>query len=409
MKTLGPSGRRASIVVLVIGLFVLTTVLRPRVEAIEADAQREELLDDAKARGLNEEQASCFVDGFREAVGSDFDNAGVSDRDGRKTLTLLFQCLGAEAGSDQCLLDAVSEIMNLDGANAVDFVEAEAELDAQDREQLAEAGMQCRGMSADVATCVTDSMKAEFGDDVFESRIGPQVSPDGQRQVAAMSAECATTSSVEDPGAEIAASVCGAYARSLSTAWSAVAPRDFAPVATATAVADALERSAQDAPPELTDDVVAVVEAARANAEEVDQKYGDAATEQAAIAAFRLAGIELDAQLRIWAACPDLDADLGDGGADFAHMVFAIGGSQADMEDELLACIQDPGSVTPGDNAGCDRLADACESGENEACDDIFVWSEEGSVYEEIGASCGGRLKSDDERYGGGACETLSE
>ena len=62
----------------------------------------------------------------------------------------------------------------------------------------------------------------------------------------------------------------------------------------------------------------------------------------------------------------------------------------------------------PGDNEGCDGLVDACESGGYEACDDIFVWSEVGSVYEEIGASCGGQIESDDWLYGKGACELLS-
>lgn len=90
--------------------------------------------------------------------------------------------------------------------------------------------------------------------------------------------------------------------------------------------------------------------------------------------------------------------------------MFAVGGSQADKEAELFACIKASGEATdPGDDAGCDDLAHACASGDLEACDDIFIWSTSESTYEEIGASCGRRITPDDELYGRGGCDLLME
>ena len=75
--------RRASIVALVVGLFVLSGVLRPQVEALEADAERDELLDEATAKGMTEEQASCFVDGMEDKFGPDLDSASASAGEAR--------------------------------------------------------------------------------------------------------------------------------------------------------------------------------------------------------------------------------------------------------------------------------------------------------------------------------------
>ena len=70
MSRWGRSHRRASIAALVVGLFVLSGVLRPQVEALEIDESRDELLEEAKAKGMTEEQASCFVDGMEDSVGA---------------------------------------------------------------------------------------------------------------------------------------------------------------------------------------------------------------------------------------------------------------------------------------------------------------------------------------------------
>lgn len=46
---------------------------------------------------------------------------------------------------------------------------------------------------------------------------------------------------------------------------------------------------------------------------------------------------------------------------------------------------------TYGDDAELDALWDACEAGDNQACDDLYFGSPFGSEYEEFGDTCGGR------------------
>ena len=87
----------ASIVALVVGLFVLSGLLRPQVEALEIDENRDELLEEAKAKGMTEEQASCFVDGMEDQFGPDLDSAGTSAGEVRETLAMTFECMGADS------------------------------------------------------------------------------------------------------------------------------------------------------------------------------------------------------------------------------------------------------------------------------------------------------------------------
>ena len=57
-------------------------VLRPQVEAL-GDANSDEVLEEAKAKGMTDTQASCFADGWRRAqLGSDLDGATVSAEGG---------------------------------------------------------------------------------------------------------------------------------------------------------------------------------------------------------------------------------------------------------------------------------------------------------------------------------------
>ena len=399
-KRLTSSMRRPAVGVLVMALVATSAALRPRVDAIEDDALRADLIGQAKERGLTDEQASCLVDGSED---------GADPGTGPQSLADVVGCLGAAVGDDECLVDALSEITGADGRDARALVEAEARLDASDRERIAQAGLRCQGASEEVAVCLTTGMRREFGEDVFAPRAGPELSDAQRTRVDEMRSECTTSALPPEPATAVAATTCSSYARSLGAAWQSAAPARFAPAATAHAVAIALERSAPDAPPELAGDVATIVAAARGNADALQEKHGSAMTDEASVAAYRLASLELDAQLRIWAACPDLDAELGSGGIDFADMVFAVGGSQADMEEPLFACIQSSRATKPGDDPGCDRLVEACESGGLEACDDIFVWSDPDSAYETIGASCGGRLEDDDDLYGRGACDVIDD
>lgn len=78
-------------------------------------------------------------------------------------------------------------------------------------------------------------------------------------------------------------------------------------------------------------------------------------------------------------------ANLGDdeGGSDPATP------TQVDSD----APVGDPvdGIAEFGTDAGLDNLARACENGDWDSCDDLFLDSDFGSDYEEYGDTCGGR------------------
>ena len=250
-----------------------------------------------------------------------------------------------------------------DGAEAVEFVEAEASLDGDAREQIAEAGLRCQGASGEVAACVTDAMREEFGDDVFESRTGPGLSADGQQRIGALITECSTGAS--EPGGPGAVEVdCGPYTRAIGAAWSEVAPASFAPTATALAVANALERSAPDAPPELAGDVAAIVEAARGNAEQVEQTFGDAMSEEARARSLQ-AG-----QSRGRRSDEGVDRLPASGRSSSARMVATStrwsspsAGAKPTWRKSSFDCLQSARVAEPGDNEGCDDLVDALRIG----------------------------------------------
>ena len=83
-----------------------------------------------------------------------------------------------------------SGLLNADGtASLRELVAAESSLDAAGREAIAEASLRCQGASEEVAACVTDGMRREFGQDVFEAaRL--QLSAEDQQLLADVSAEC---------------------------------------------------------------------------------------------------------------------------------------------------------------------------------------------------------------------------
>ena len=59
--------------------------------------------------------------------------------------------------------------------------------------------------------------------------------------------------------------------------------------------------------------------------------------------------------------------------------------------EEGLGIILEPGG-NYGDDPVLDALWDACEAGEGAACDDLYLTSEIGSVYEAFGDTCGNRF-----------------
>lgn len=80
-----------------------------------------------------------------------------------------------------------------------------------------------------------------------------------------------------------------------------------------------------------------------------------------------------------------------------AALFGAIGECGIEGLNELEGGLED--GTGYGDNAGLDALWDACEGGDMESCDELYMTSEFGSEYEEFGSTCGGR--SDEETYGG--------
>ena len=56
-----------------------------------------------------------------------------------------------------------------------------------------------------------------------------------------------------------------------------------------------------------------------------------------------------------------------------------------------------PDAFAYGDDPYFDALWDSCESGDAQACDDLFQESPVDSEYEEFGASCGGRFPGTEE------------
>jgi hypothetical protein len=48
---------------------------------------------------------------------------------------------------------------------------------------------------------------------------------------------------------------------------------------------------------------------------------------------------------------------------------------------------------TYGDDAALDELWDACEAGDGQACDDLYVQAPSGSEYERFGDTCGNRFE----------------
>jgi hypothetical protein len=71
-------------------------------------------------------------------------------------------------------------------------------------------------------------------------------------------------------------------------------------------------------------------------------------------------------------------------------------------------CRGEPDAETYGDNPGCDRLHDACETGDLLACNDVYYSSPLRSGYETFGYFCGDRLTVGQQSNAfGGYCELL--
>lgn len=73
-------------------------------------------------------------------------------------------------------------------------------------------------------------------------------------------------------------------------------------------------------------------------------------------------------------------------------------------------CQGDPAANVRGDNAGCDRLVEACEAGDLLAYNDLLYRSHFGSAYAVDGFFCRGRIPEDEPSIAmGGYFELLSQ
>lgn len=448
--------RGESILLLVAGLFLLNVVLRGPIDEIERVANQESALEDvidlAMARGMTQDQVSCFVDGVEDQFGAGLDIADVSTADVRDTLALTAECMGADLGGDECVLDSVIEIMGLDDlSDASDFVEAESSLDAGDRERMAEASLQCQGASAEVASCVTDAMREEFGEDVFESRTGPGLSDEVRQRIEVLNAECATSDPSEaghavlnGPCAEFSARLEEVQSDDLGGSMEEVldgiadradelfAVADGAPaviqqpvrtIAVKLAgIADALDELGGieiafddvEGTDDITDRYAAAMDAWGQDGNDAVYAIGDycdllevsETLEDDAYTALFAPGGEMDAFARhglvgiicIYGHCGSQTGGLGG----------LLGeGAWSGMDDEAQDCWEAVDALDPGDDPGCDELYEACAGGNVLACNDLSENATDGGENARFGNTCGDRASTPDLEYLG-RCELLA-
>jgi hypothetical protein len=207
---------------------------------------------------------------------------------------------------------------------------------------------------------------------------------------------------------------CDAYAASIAEAYSrasATYPADL--VGQSRAIVDTLRRTRDDAPPGVAMSVSRLADAVETYADKLevanlpDPAVDGDAYEEALAASGAQDALENDtiwnAQVSIWKTCPDLDSELEEDTL-IAATLIAIGGSEAEMDEETQACFFAFKADTYGDNAGCDALQDACASGDMFACNDLYWFTLEGTTYSDFGGSCGGIAQPGDEEIEG-ACE----
>jgi hypothetical protein len=202
----------------------------------------------------------------------------------------------------------------------------------------------------------------------------------------------------------------------LGNTWEAISSTQAGtPVGQFRAIAETLRTTLDDAPSELKSHLETIADSADAYADAIaeaelpsSRDFRETAEAIANVDAPDADPAFREADFQIWAACPDLDAFLGGEVTMIGDSLLAVGGSEADMESELLDCMTDRYARQRGDNEGCDDLADACDDGVYDACDDLHFWTQPGSEYQEWGTSCGERRQPDDELYGAGWCDDLA-
>jgi hypothetical protein len=131
--------------------------------------EREDAIEEIVSRGGTRAQGQCIVDGVVERWGG-FQAELPDDPGGAsEMMRLTLECMSGGLGEvSDCLVESVAPQLAADELSSDAFVEA---VGSADPREMAEAAMQCRGMTPEVARCVADTMAAELGDDVFERGI----------------------------------------------------------------------------------------------------------------------------------------------------------------------------------------------------------------------------------------------
>ena len=203
------------------------------------------------------------------------------------------------------------------------------------------------------------------------------------------------------------ATTCATYAKALAASYERLSERHGKHLVGQTrAISRTLHETADDAPASISEEVAVLAEAhdrvadALARADIPTVSPGDDPSEL--LNALRSQGVyasleteeAAEANMKVWMACPNLDSEVGEDTM-IADGVLAIGGSEADMDEEAQECMGDFFADEIGDNAGCDALYDACGGGDFDACNDLDDFANLGSDYQKFGATCGGVEKPD--------------
>ena len=150
------------------------------------------LIEQVVSRGGTREQGQCLVDGAVERWGGLERAASDDGGSAAEMMEITVGCFYGEAGDlSNCLVESVVDDELASEPDMNEFADAFSDADPRD---LAEAALQCQGMTAEAARCTADAMAAERGEDVFERGINWS---EDQREVIEATLTCNGLSSTD--------------------------------------------------------------------------------------------------------------------------------------------------------------------------------------------------------------------
>lgn len=159
----------------------------------DTKATRADLLDELTEAGISDGDAECIADGLEDRFDG-VDAAFESRNDARVVLQPMFACRGVDLGDGSvtdCFVDAIVDRFDVEGSfGVVELARVSRSLEADDRRHLAEASLECQGLTHAEAECTLNAMVAEFGVDLFDTeRL--ELSTNQQAHLAELVADCA--------------------------------------------------------------------------------------------------------------------------------------------------------------------------------------------------------------------------